>query len=1517
MPRAASVLIAVVLAALVLALLPATTAAAATVAVRLDITTKAGTPLSGLEVYAYPVDSHAVVGQGVRATALGGRAYELSLDDTKRYALWFDAPQSSSVAFDQFWGGTTWVEEARYWSSADGRSLDITLATNSAFTGKVTGTGGVALSGVSVVPWRFDGNDWFRLGNAAVRTASNGVYTVRNLEPGSYRLEFAPANTTGYLPEFSGNRTAFATATAFSLGLGATISHNAVLATGGTLTGKVRIFKKEGAAAVRTEYLPYGITAYAYPSAPDGTIDTSRVYVSKPTGTTGAWSIAGLPTGTYKVKLYDTEGAAFVDVWVGKSTANPTGAASVSGAAIYAVTAGGKTATSGVPELDYYDDLLPTSVDITARDRDGAGLGLGADLYIESLSGEDFYLVSDGRFGLTNGTLHLPYMPVGSYRVWIDPNDGRSQPYVGTESVVAQTGGNTWTFDLDPVSPFSYSTSATVPTAGRVVGTTLVANRGKTTMDDGAGIEQSVRYTYMWLRDGQPIYGAQGPDASTYTLGGRDVGAALSLIVRADSFGYDPVFTPVDLGTALAAPAPTATTAPTIAAPASPVPGTVLSAKPGTWNVADVSFLYQWRSSADGVTFTDIPGATGRTFTVRAGDADQHIGLRVLATKPGYGMATVAAGQVPIGRLGPPVQKKAGKVTSVALGTAGDRRFTATAGTWSPVPSSLRYEWWVGGSVVASGSSFSCLAVNGCLPGSLVRVTITASRTGSVDGEKTVVARKGNSVPVLGAAGYVYDASTGGHPVLGLGTGPAQVGHVLTAVAPTWTYAAPGGGTVKSSYVWKRNGSAIKGATKVSYKPTTSDLGKRLTVTITTTSSLYPTRTVTVVAGTGRYRQDLVTAGSTASITGTEDAGTAKTATITAWPVSGVKNTYQWYVCDASAAVDCSVSTAWKAISKATSVRYTPPLSMRGDQLKVRITGSRSGYQAAGRMSAPFALGVTDEHATFLSSPTVTGTTAATAAYGRTLTAKPGIADRTTRILHRYAWEACEGPSGGCSTVSTALSYAPQPADFAGYAEPHVRFTQTLEITDGSSSWVADTRSTPRVEIVPGTQTPVVAPKLTTLAGTPRTFAVTGNQWTGATVTYQWYDGTTPIGTGSSAPEPAGTAPVWVEIRAQRTGYVDAVVRLVARAGVIAPGSIPTALNSNQYGVKLQLATPVTVPVNPSSMTVRYQWYTGSTAIKGQTKATFSAGTAYLGKTLRLRVTVTSPYYATYSFYSNVITLQKHAAATGTPGIVSSPGTFAPGATLAPSLSGVTSGLSYAYAWQRRANPSAAWATVSKSSRYVIPAGDAGQDIRLVVTAKKTGWNTATLASAPVDIAYGATLSVVVPLELRGPAGVPAGRVDSAVSAPATWNTSGVTVSYAWLRNGVVVPGATGATLTPTASWIGDELQAVLTATKAGHLPVTVRSDVVKVSAGSAPVATTAPAITRNGSVLSATPGVWSVAGVTFGYSWRATAGGAVLGTGPALDLTAHPGVTSVTLVVTAQRDGYDDGTAQRVFAIN
>jgi beta-glucosidase len=160
-------------------------------------------------------------------------------------------------------------------------------------------------------------------------------------------------------------------------------------------------------------------------------------------------------------------------------------------------------------------------------------------------------------------------------------------------------------------------------------------------------------------------------------------------------------------------------------------------------------------------------------------------------------------------------------------------------------------------------------------------------------------------------------------------TGKAVVGSTLTAKVSSST----SGATL--SYQWNRAGKAVKGATKATYKAVAADAGKALTVTVTAAKSGSTSVSATSAAVTVKGTLTL----STPSITGAASKGHALKATV-ASHTSGATLSYQW-------------NRAGKAITGATTSRYTVVKADAGKKLTVTVTEKKSGYVTVAKTSAP------------------------------------------------------------------------------------------------------------------------------------------------------------------------------------------------------------------------------------------------------------------------------------------------------------------------------------------------------------------------------------------------------------------------------------------------------------------------------------------------------------------------------------------------------------------------------------
>lgn len=238
---------------------------------------------------------------------------------------------------------------------------------------------------------------------------------------------------------------------------------------------------------------------------------------------------------------------------------------------------------------------------------------------------------------------------------------------------------------------------------------------------------------------------------------------------------------------------------------------------------------------------------------------------------------------------------------------------SATTGAWTS-GTAFRYQWLVGGKAV-SGATKSTYTPAAADRGKSLTVTVTGSKAGYASAATTSPAK-------TVAAGTL----TAKVPTL---SGTAKVGVKLTAKPGTWT----SGTTLR--YQWHVSGKAVSGATKSTYTPKAGDRGKTVKVTVTGSKAGY-----TTVAKTSSVKK--IAAGTltskSPSISGTAKAGKKLTAKTGTW-TSGTSFRYQWYV-------------SGKAVAGATKSTYTVRSADRGKTVKVKVTGSKSGYTTVTKTSA-------------------------------------------------------------------------------------------------------------------------------------------------------------------------------------------------------------------------------------------------------------------------------------------------------------------------------------------------------------------------------------------------------------------------------------------------------------------------------------------------------------------------------------------------------------------------------------
>ncbi|MBD0282189.1 MAG: hypothetical protein ICV69_08360 [Thermoleophilaceae bacterium] len=225
-------------------------------------------------------------------------------------------------------------------------------------------------------------------------------------------------------------------------------------------------------------------------------------------------------------------------------------------------------------------------------------------------------------------------------------------------AVTASNGVGSATAGSEPTAVVEAAAAAPANTSPPTIsGTAREGERLSATSGTWSGTEP-IAYGYQWRRCDAGGGGCADIAAATeasYTVTSSDVGSTLRVAVTASN----------GVGSATAGSDPTAVVEAAAAAPANTSPPTIsgvpqvggtLSGDPGQWSgTQPIVYAYQWhRCDSAGAGCVQIPGATGRSYTVVSADLGSTIRLGVTASNPAgsrlasstYTSAVTASGSV-------------------------------------------------------------------------------------------------------------------------------------------------------------------------------------------------------------------------------------------------------------------------------------------------------------------------------------------------------------------------------------------------------------------------------------------------------------------------------------------------------------------------------------------------------------------------------------------------------------------------------------------------------------------------------------------------------------------------------------------------------------------------------------------------------------------------------------------------------------------------------------------------------
>jgi hypothetical protein len=230
----------------------------------------------------------------------------------------------------------------------------------------------------------------------------------------------------------------------------------------------------------------------------------------------------------------------------------------------------------------------------------------------------------------------------------------------------------------------------------------------------------------------------------------------------------------------------------------------------------------------------------------------------------------------------------------------------------------------------------------------------------------------------------------------------------------------------------------------------------------------------------------------------------------------------------------------------------------------------------------------------------------------------------------------------------------------------------------------------------------------------------------------------------------------------------------------------------------------------------------------------------------------------------------------------------------------------FSYQWAANGTPIAGATTPSVT---VTPAV-LGKTLTVTVKATSSS-KSATATSAPTAAVTTGPILNRTPPTITGVA-----RVGEQLTAtPGTWSANAPAFTYRWVVDGATIAGATATTYTPTSSMVGKKIWVVVTASQAGYQNGSAESaKTAAVEDLPALAVVTAPTITgtpRVGSAMSVSTGTWSPSATSYLYQWLAGGSPVAGATSNTFTPTAAEVGKTLSVVVTARRSGYPDGSTQ------
>lgn len=732
----------------------------------------------------------------------------------------------------------------------------------------------------------------------------------------------------------------------------------------------------------------------------------------------------------------------------------------------------------------------------------------------------------------------------------------------------------------------------------------------------------------------------------------------------------------------------------------------------------------------------------------------------------------------------------------------------AHPGVWSPTPDSVTLTWYRSGSTDPIGTGAAIVVPFEALGETL---TVEATAAKATYASTTVVSTPSAAVLPGAPVNYVKPAIFG----------TPETGSTVVVWEGAWSVEADG-----YAYRWFQAGTAAPIGTGKELVVPAAAAGKELTVEVTLEAENWKDGVAT---------SDPVTA----HAPGTGPVANVAKPAISEDPEVGALAVAHPGVWDPQAdAVDVEWFRSGSPDPIGTGLTIVVPAAALGETLIVKATAHKTGRADATATSAPSdVVGAGTLHN--VEEPAIFGSPVV----GGKVEAWPGswfpAPDTTT---YRWLVEGTNTPVGTGKTLTV-------PAAAAGKK-------LTVEVTATKAAYDAAVVASAPVTVGAPPANPVqntVAPSIEGTLKVGETVTANTGTWTpeGTTRTVAWYRSGSPdpIHTGPSLVVPADAEGEMLAIAVKATKGDDSGYAVSAPQGpVLAAGANPVvenlvapAITPNPKVGQLVGAHPGVWSAEPDDVTLR--WYVAGEDTSFATGNYVVVPAEAAGRTLTVEATAVkaghTPGEAT-SEPSDIVaegTLQA-----GVKPKIS--GTPKPGVTVVAYDGFWPAGPdSFTYRWLVDGAPLAG----ATGNELVVPAGTAGKQLRVEVTAKKAGYTDAVAQSDQVEIEEAGTSAVqnVEPprILLNPGSGLP--KVGDLVGAHVgVWNPWPVDSSgyvLEWFRSGSTQPIGTGPFLVVPPEAAGQQLTVKVTAKRSGYLdgsaesaPVTVLTAVQTPGCGAA-----------------------------------------------------------------------------------